>query len=77
MSPFREEGCVVQTLQQKGLTLVAWLSRFKEAYISWMNLRASFLYNTRTKQLALVVDTGNWSIEMINFQFIKEDKQML
>ena len=45
MGPFREEGCVVQTLQQKGPTLVAWLSRFKEAYISWMNLRASFLHS--------------------------------
>ena len=30
-----------------------------------------------TKQLALVVDTGNRSIEMTNFQLIKQDKQML
>ena len=30
-----------------------------------------------TKQLALVVDIGNRSIEMTNFQLIKQDKQML
>ena len=43
MGPSREEGCVVQTLQKKGPTLVAWLPRFKETYINWMYLRTPFL----------------------------------
>ena len=29
VAPFPKEGFVVRTLQQKGPTLVAWLSRFK------------------------------------------------
>ena len=45
VGPFREEGCIVQTLQQNGLTLVAWLFRFKETYINWMDLRTPFLHS--------------------------------
>ena len=45
MGPFPKEGFVVRTLQQKGPTLVAWLSRFKEIYIIWTDLRVMFFRN--------------------------------
>ena len=45
VGPFPKEGFVVRTLQQKGPTLVAWLSRFKETYIIWTDLRVMFFRN--------------------------------
>ena len=35
----------MQTLQKKGPTLVAWLPRFKETHINWIDLRVPFLHS--------------------------------